>query len=61
MSREWIDRNLNKWVSRKLIVFLTATVGLFSGKITDDNWIIIAVAYISIEGVTNIVERLKNK
>lgn len=56
--REKIDLFLNKWVSRKLIVFLTASVGLFLGNITSTDWVIIATAYISIEGVTNIVERL---
>lgn len=57
--REKIDLLLNKWLSRKLTVFLIASIGLFSGDITSDNWVILATAYISIEGVTNIVERLK--
>lgn len=59
MSREWIDRNLGKFASRKLIVFINATVGLYLGLMTGTEWTIIATAYISIEGVTNIVERMK--
>jgi hypothetical protein len=59
MSRgEKIDLFLNKWVSRKLTVFVVASFGLFSGNLTSDNWVILATAYISIEGATNIVERL---
>jgi hypothetical protein len=59
MSRkEKIDLLLNKWVSRKLIVFVIASVGLFNGSLTSDNWVILATAYISIEGGTTIVERL---
>ncbi len=59
MSRkEKIDLFLNKWVSRKLTVFVVASVGLFSGVITSTDWVIIATSYITIEGVTNIVERL---
>jgi hypothetical protein len=59
MSRkEKIDLFLNKWVSRKLTVFAVASVGLFSGVITSTDWVIIATSYITIEGVTNIVERL---
>jgi hypothetical protein len=59
MSRgEKIDIFLNKWVSRKLTVFVVASFGLFSGNLTSDNWVILATAYISIEGATNIVERL---
>jgi hypothetical protein len=58
MSREQIDILISKWISRKLLVFLIACVGLFSGSLTSNDWIIIATAYIGIEGATNIVERL---
>jgi hypothetical protein len=59
MSRkEKIDLFLNKWVSRKLTVFVVASAGLFSGVITSTDWVIVATSYITIEGVTNIVERL---
>jgi hypothetical protein len=59
MSRgEKVDLFLNKWVSRKLTVFVIASVGLFSGNLTSTDWVIVATSYITIEGVTNIVERL---
>ena len=57
-TREKIDVYLNKWVSRKLTVFVVASVGLFCGNLTSSDWVIIATAYIAIEGATNIVERL---
>jgi hypothetical protein len=59
MSRgEKIDLFLNKWVSRKLTVFVVASIGLFRGNLISSDWVIIATAYIAIEGATNIVERL---
>jgi hypothetical protein len=59
MSRnEKIDLYLKKWVSRKLTVFIIASAGLFSGVLTSTDWVIVATSYITIEGVTNIVERL---
>lgn len=62
MSRERIDLLLSKWVSRKLIVFILASAALFTAKLTSSDWVIISTAYISIEGVTNIVDKLmKNK
>ena len=62
MSREKIDLLLSKWVSRKLIVFILASAALFTAKLTSSDWVIISTAYISIEGVTNIVDKLmKNK
>ncbi len=59
MSRkEKIDLFLNKWVSRKLTVFVVASIGLFLGNLSSSDWVIIATTYIAIEGATNIVERL---
>jgi hypothetical protein len=57
-TKEKIDLYLNKWVSRKLTVFVVASFGLFFGNLTSSDWVIIATAYIAIEGATNIVERL---
>jgi len=60
MSRkEKIDLILSKWVSRKLTVFVVASIGLFTNSVSSEDWVIISTAYIAIEGVTNIVERLK--
>jgi hypothetical protein len=57
-TKEKVDLFLNKWVSRKLTVFVIASAGLFFAKLDGDNWTIVATVYISIEGATNIVERL---
>ena len=59
MSKEQIDIIISKWVSLKLLVFIVACVGLFLGTLTSSDWVIIATAYIGIEGVTTIVERLR--
>jgi hypothetical protein len=59
MSKEQFDLILSKWISRKLLVFLVACGGLFTQTLTSSDWVIIATAYIGIEGITNIVERLK--
>jgi hypothetical protein len=59
MSKEQIDILISKWISRKLLVFIVACGGLFSGTLTSSDWVIIATVYIGIEGITNIVERLK--
>ena len=60
MSKETLDRLLNKWISRKLLVFLVASIGLFLANITSRDWVIIATAYISIQGFTDIVAKLKS-
>ena len=59
MSRkEKIDLFLSKWISRKLMAFVIASVALFSGSIESNDWVIVATAYISLQGVTDIVERI---
>ena len=60
MSKETLDRLLNKWISRKLLVFIVACLGLFFNNITSADWVIVATAYIGIQGFTDIVSKLKN-
>ena len=56
--KEKVDIFLSKWVSRKLLVFVVACFGLFSSNLTSSDWVIIATAYISLQGFTDIVERI---
>lgn len=61
MSRkEKIDLFLSRWVSRKLTVFIIGSIALFSGSIESNDWVVVATAYISLQGVTDIVERIYN-
>ena len=57
-KKEKIDLFLSKWVSRKLTVFVIASVALFVGGIESNDWVIIATSYIALQGVTDIVEKL---
>jgi len=60
MSRQEIDIILNKFISRKLMVFAIACIALFLGNLTSGDWVIIATAYVSIQGFTDIVSKIKN-
>jgi hypothetical protein len=42
-------------------VFLIGSFGLFSGQLTSGDWVIVATAYVSIQGFVDIVTKLKNK
>lgn len=59
MSKEQLDIILNKFISRKLMVFAVACIGLFTGNITSTDWVIIATAYVSIQGFTDIILKIK--
>jgi hypothetical protein len=59
MSRkERIDLFLSKWVSRKLMAFVIASVALFTSNIDSDNWTVVAAIYIGAQAATEIAERL---
>ena len=59
MSRkEFVDKHLNKWISRKLIVFIIGSIALFSGFLTSGDWVIISAVYLGSQAVTDIIERL---
>jgi hypothetical protein len=59
MSKETIDKLTSKWISRKLMVFMLSAIALFMGKLDGDSWVIIATAYIGVEGTIDAVTRLK--
>jgi hypothetical protein len=58
--RQKIDQILNRYVSRKLMVFVVASFGLFSQTLTSSDWVIIAGIYIGTQGVIDAIAKLKN-
>lgn len=63
MSRkEFIDGLQSKFISRKLLVFVVACFGLFSGKLTSSDFVVIASAYmIAQSGKDVMVDYLKSR
>ena len=59
--RQKLDAFLNKYLSRKLMVFFIASFGLFLGNLESSDWITIATVYIGTQGAVDIVTKLKNK
>lgn len=58
--RQKLDAILNSWISRKLMVFIVASFGLFSGTLTSGDWVTIAGVYIGTQGAIDAISRLKN-
>jgi hypothetical protein len=56
--REFIDKHLHKWVSRKLLVFIVAVLALFTEKITSEDFTLIAIVYIGSQTVVDWVTKL---
>jgi len=58
--KQKIDQYLSKYLSRKLMVFVIASIGLFSGTLLYGDWVILATVYIATQGSVDIVEKLRN-
>ena len=58
--RQKIDEILNRYVSRKLMVFVVASLGLFSQTLTSSDWVIIAGIYIGTQGAIDAIAKLKS-
>jgi hypothetical protein len=54
-----VDRTLHKVVSRKLLVWTSATIALFLGSIDSSNWVDICMVYIGTEAAVNAVVALR--
>lgn len=57
--KQKIDQFLSKYLSRKLMVFIIASFGLFSGTLVSGDWVILATVYIGTQGAVDIVTKLK--
>ena len=55
-----IDKFMERWISRKLSVWVVATAFLASEKLTSDDWVAISLAYIGIQGVADIAASWKH-
>lgn len=53
MSKEQLDIIISKFISRKLLVFAIACIGLFVGKLTSSDWVIIASTYMAVQGIVD--------
>ena len=60
--RQAIDKTLNKLLSRKLLVWLTATSFMFLDVVPleSSDWVAISLAYIGLEGLADIATRWRH-
>jgi hypothetical protein len=53
------DKLMGKIISRKFTVFSLATVFLYLGSITGEQWVAISLGYIGIQGIADIATQWK--
>jgi len=55
-----VDKALSKVVSRKFTVFGLATLFLYLGQLTGDQWVAVSLGYIGLQGVADIATAWKH-
>jgi hypothetical protein len=61
MMKQIVDKGLNKLLSRKLMVWGTATyLMLFTSSLASEDWVAISLAYIGLEGLADIATRWRH-
>tara|TARA_R110000824_G_scaffold113687_4_gene263587 strand:+ start:2317 stop:2511 length:195 start_codon:yes stop_codon:yes gene_type:complete len=62
MMKQVLDKAFNKLVSRKLMVWLTATGFMLMDTVplTSSDWVAISLAYIGIQGLADIATQWKH-
>jgi hypothetical protein len=53
-----LDRALDKFVSRKLLVWIISTIFMYMAKIESSDWVMISMVYLGSQGALDIAERL---
>ena len=59
MTRGAVDKILEKVVSRKLLVWATATALMFNSNIDSGDWLILSALYIGGQSVIDAIVKLK--
>ena len=59
MVKAWIDRNMEKLISKKMTAWVVSTVLLCTGELNQDNWLSITAVYLGTQGVIDALATLK--
>ena len=59
MMKNIVDNHLQEFISRKLLVWFTASGFLMMDKLDGEQWMAIALAYVGVQGFADIAVRWK--
>jgi hypothetical protein len=57
--KAFLDKKLEKFLSRKLLVWFTSTGLLLADSISGEQWVAVSLVYIGLEGAADIAARWK--
>ena len=54
-----LDEIVGKFISRKLVVFLIATIFIYLGKLESQQWVEIAMVYVGSQAAVDLIGQFK--
>ena len=58
--KAFADKYIEKFISRKFLAWVTATVLIFNQHVTSEDWVAVTLAYIGSEALVDIAVRWKH-
>ena len=58
--RAWLDRHVERFISRKFLAWATATYLVFSGNVTSEDWVAVTLAYIGSQALVDLATQWKH-
>ena len=59
--KQHIDKFLNSWISKKLMVFIVATVLASAARLEGSEWVNVAIMYIGTQGAIDAIRQLRRQ
>tara|TARA_R110001592_G_scaffold45738_1_gene146068 strand:- start:195 stop:389 length:195 start_codon:yes stop_codon:yes gene_type:complete len=58
--KAWLDKHINRFISRKFLAWGTATWLVEQNSLTSEDWVAVTLAYIGSEALVDIASRWKH-
>ena len=58
--KSFMDRHVERFISRKFLAWLTATGLAINGSLTSDNWVAVTLAYIGTQALVDMATQWKH-
>jgi hypothetical protein len=58
--KAWLDKHINRFISRKFLAWVTATWLALQNSLTSEDWVAVTLVYIGSEALVDIASRWKN-
>ena len=58
--KSFMDRHVERFISRKFLAWLTATGLAINGSVTSDNWVAVTLAYIGTQALVDMATQWKH-